>query len=115
LEASYGLAGGGIGAYMFCPTCGRVFNKTQDPEMEDKPMGMKIGDAIVMMEANQKVRRAGWHGKGMWLELQVPDLGSKMNLPYVYINIPKPDGTYSLVPWLCSQTDLLAHDWELAT
>jgi hypothetical protein len=112
----FGLAGGGYGAYSYCPVCGRILHKTQEhDETKEKTMGMKIGDAIVMMEANQKVRRAGWHGKGMWLELQVPGLGSKMNLPYVYINIPKPDGTYSLVPWLCSQTDLLAHDWELAT
>ena len=37
-EAGYGLAGGGMGPYMYCPKCGRVLSKVQDPEMEDKPM-----------------------------------------------------------------------------
>jgi hypothetical protein len=29
--------------------------------------------------------------------------------------MPRADGAYSLVPWVCSQTDLLSTDWELAT
>ena len=33
-----------------------------------------------------------------------------MDLPYVYMNTV----SGALVPWLCSQTDLLACDWELA-
>lgn len=31
-ESSYGLAGGGIGAYTFCPECGTVLDKIQDHE-----------------------------------------------------------------------------------
>lgn len=69
-----------------------------------------IGWAVKQMQDEQKVRRAGWNGKGMWLALQVPDAHSKMGLPYVYMSVV--DG--KLVPWLCSQTDLLALDWELA-
>jgi len=34
---------------------------------------------------------------------------SKMTLPYVYMRTVYSD----LVPWLCSQTDLLASDWRL--
>jgi hypothetical protein len=64
------------------------------------------------MRRAAKVRREGWNDKGMWLGLQVPDLGSKMTLPYAYLTIPRSDGTYNLVPWTCSQTDLLATDWE---
>jgi hypothetical protein len=32
LENGFGLAGGGFGAYTFCPaeTCGKYFNKTQE-------------------------------------------------------------------------------------
>jgi hypothetical protein len=45
----------------------------------------------------------------MWLELQTPDEHSKMTLPYVYMSTAQGD----LVPWLCSQTDLLATDWEI--
>lgn len=68
---------------------------------------MDIGEAVFHLEQGGKVARRGWNGKGMWLELQVPDANSKMTLPYVYMSTA--DG--NLVPWLCSQTDLLAKDW----
>jgi hypothetical protein len=71
----------------------------------------EIGWAIKQMHNGGRVRRAGWNGKGMWLALQVPDAHSKMQLPYVYMSTAQGQ----LVPWLCSQTDLLATDWELAT
>jgi len=70
---------------------------------------MDIGSAVAAMRAGQRVLRSGWNGKGMWLRLQVPDAHSKMTLPYVYIHTVQGD----LVPWLCSQTDLLAADWEV--
>jgi hypothetical protein len=66
-----------------------------------------IGWAIKEMQNGDRVCRQGWNGKGMWLELQVPDANSKMTLPYVYMRTAQGD----LVPWLCSQTDLLATDW----
>ena len=70
---------------------------------------MKIGWAVEEMHEGAKVRRAGWNGKGMWVALQTPDKHSKMSLPYVYMKTADD----KLVPWLCSQTDLLAGDWEL--
>lgn len=87
------------------------------PKMAPSPPAPHdIGWAVKQMWDSQRVRRRGWHGRGMWLEIQVPDLGSKMNAPYVYICIPTPEvpTPYTLVPWLCSQTDLLSLDWELA-
>lgn len=69
-----------------------------------------IGWAVKQLQNDDRVRRAGWNGKGMWLELQKPDEHSKMTLPYVYMSTAQGD----LVPWLCSQTDLLATDWEMA-
>lgn len=80
-----------------------------------------IGWAVKQMVNGKKVTRKGWHGVGQYLELQVPDENSKMTLPYIYINIPcqncaqageKPSG-FNLVPWLASQTDILAVDWVL--
>lgn len=68
-----------------------------------------IGWAIKQMHNGSKVTRAGWNGKNQWLELQVPDEHSKMTLPYVFITTVQGDR----VPWLCSQTDLLARDWML--
>jgi hypothetical protein len=69
-----------------------------------------IGWAVKQLWNANKVRRAGWNGKGMWLALQKPDGNSKMMLPYVFIST----GHYDRVPWNCSQTDLLAIDWEIA-
>jgi hypothetical protein len=68
-----------------------------------------IGWAVAQLRQGGKIQRAGWNGKNMWLELQVPDKHSKMTLPYVYMKTA--DG--HLVPWLCSQTDLLAVDWSV--
>jgi hypothetical protein len=66
---------------------------------------------VKQLHHGSRVRRAGWNGKGMWLELQMPDEHSKMTLPYVFMSTAQGD----LVPWLCSQTDLLATDWEIAS
>lgn len=67
-----------------------------------------IGWAVKQLLDGGKVQRAGWNGKDMYLELQRPDAHSKMTLPYVYMRTAQGD----LVPWLCSQTDLLATDWS---
>jgi hypothetical protein len=69
---------------------------------------MDIGQAVRRLLSGDKIARAGWNGKGQYIELQTPDEDSKMTLPYVYIHTVQGD----LVPWLCSQTDLLANDWE---
>jgi hypothetical protein len=67
------------------------------------------GDALEALWSLLRVGRKGWNGKGMWLELQLPDANSKMTLPYIYIRTAQGD----TVPWLCSQTDALASDWEI--
>lgn len=69
---------------------------------------MDFGEALILLRTGRAVRRAGWNGKGMWLRLQEPDDGSKMTLPYIYMSTVTGD----LVPWLASQSDLLADDWE---
>ena len=79
---------------------------------------MRIGDAIEALENQLKVARRGWNGRGIYLELQVPDEHSKMTSPYIYIDTTglqgdNPDAPRSRVPWLASQTDLLADDWEV--
>jgi len=83
-----------------------------------------IGWAIKQMEDGSKVARAGWNGKGMFLFL-VPGSVFKVNRPPL-LGI-YPEGTEvkyqphvdmktaqgSVVPWLASQSDLLAKDWEV--
>lgn len=76
---------------------------------------MDFGSALEALKNGMKVARQGWNGKGLWLELQRPDAYSKMTLPYIYINYPEDAANTpgARVPWLASQTDLLAQDWEL--
>lgn len=76
---------------------------------------MDFGQAINELKQGMKVQRAGWNGKGLWLELQVPDAHSKMTLPNIYINYPADaqNTPGARVPWLASQTDMLADDWRI--
>jgi len=67
-----------------------------------------FGDALLELRLGRRVSRAGWNGPGQSLQLQTPDLNSKMTLPYIFITTVQGDR----VPWLASQTDLLAMDWH---
>lgn len=71
---------------------------------------MDFGQALKVLKMGGKVCRRGWNGKGLWLEMQFPDAHSKMTLPYVYINYPQDaqNTPGARVPWLASQTDLIA-------
>jgi len=69
---------------------------------------MNFGQALDKLDSGYKVQRKGWNGKGMWIALQRPDKHSKMTLPYIYMSTAQGD----LVPWLASQTDILAQDWQ---
>ena len=80
---------------------------------------MDFGEAIRSLKKGKRMARKGWNGKGIFIELQVPDTHSKMTHPYIYINTTglqtdNPDAPKSLVPWLASQTDMLAEDWTEA-
>jgi Protein of unknown function (DUF2829) len=70
-------------------------------------MSLNFGQALQALKSGSLVARAGWNGKGIWIKLQRPDAHSKMTLPYIYMYT----ADQQLVPWLASQTDLLAEDW----
>ncbi len=70
-------------------------------------MGVSFSYALNYLKSGKKAARTGWNGKGMWLGLQRPDTYSKMTLPYIYMKT----ADNNVVPWLASQTDLLAEDW----
>jgi hypothetical protein len=79
---------------------------------------MNFGQAIEKLKEGKKVTRKGWNGKGIFIELQVPDEHSKMTQPYIYIDTlglqtVNPNAPKGRVPWLASQTDMLAEDWEV--
>jgi hypothetical protein len=77
---------------------------------------MNFGQAIHELKAGRRVARKGWNGKGIFIELQTPTELSKMTHPYIFIDTTglqsdNPDAPRDLVPWLASQTDMLADDW----
>lgn len=88
-----------------------VFDAAYAPE----DGGMNFGHALAALKEGRKVQRAGWNGVGLWLELQVPDAHSKMTLPYIFIAYPASakNTPGARVPWLASQTDMLADDWQI--
>ncbi|CAB4122547.1 Protein of unknown function DUF2829 [uncultured Caudovirales phage] len=84
--------------------------------------GMTFGLAIEALKLGEKVSRAGWNGKGMWLyyvpentyEAQTDAAREHFGnfVPYrAYIAMKTVDN--EVVPWLASQTDMLAEDWEV--
>ena len=74
------------------------------------------------LKAGKRYARAGWNGKGMFIFL-VPGSRFKVNRePLLSIlgdgtevdyhgHVDMRTATGQIVPWLCSQTDLLAEDW----
>lgn len=87
-----------------------------------------FGQALAALRQGRKVARAGWNGKGMFVVFQkgYPDgipinantaeaTGIPQGTVYVfrpYLMMKAADDT--LVPWVASQTDLLADDWTTA-
>ena len=82
------------------------------PETDNMPApDMDFGDVIkAMKESKDPIRfaRRGWNGKNMYIVLQRPTRTSKMTLPYIYMMT----ADRQLVPWLASQSDMLADDWH---
>lgn len=85
---------------------------------------MNFGEALSALKDGEKVSRAGWNGKGMFLFL-VPGSTFKVNRApllgiypegteinyHAHVDMKTADG--QIVPWLCSQTDMLATDWGI--
>lgn len=84
---------------------------------------MEFSHALLLIKSGRHLTRKGWNGKGMWVEMQVPDENSKMTRPYLYLCIPKDSSSQfgeeakeiDRVPWTVSQTDLMIDDWEICT
>jgi hypothetical protein len=85
---------------------------------------LDFGWALTQLKNGKKVCRKGWNGKGMFLFL-VPGSTFKVNRPpllgiyeegtevkyHAHIDMKTADG--QVVPWLASQTDMLADDWMI--
>lgn len=91
---------------------------------EPKVQTVSIGTAVLAMKAGHRVTRRGWNGSGMFI-YYVPAgryppstaAGRAISegqadglvpyLPYIAMKTVMGD----VVPWLASQTDILADDW----
>lgn len=76
---------------------------------------MSFGHAVEMLKRDERVTRAGWNGKGMYLALMpggdtgTPDGRSYPARPYIVMKTADDQ----MVPWTASQSDVLADDWQL--
>lgn len=87
-------------------------------------MNMNFGEALQYLKGGYRVTRPGWNGKGMFIYL-VPGSEFEVNRPPLNVHflegtkmtyrphIDMFDAEGKCVPWLASQTDLLAEDWML--
>jgi len=96
---------------------------------------MNFGKALEAVKEGERVARSGWNGKGIFIFL-VP--GSKFTVNrapllgihpagteieyHAHIDIDttglisdNPAAPRCVVPWLASQTDMLAEDWEVVS
>ena len=94
---------------------------------------LDFGQALRALKSGQRVARAGWNGKGMWLSLSgnaggsivhYSDFWSTNNATFA---ASQPDESAVVLPsitmktaddkilmgWLASQTDMLADDWMI--
>jgi hypothetical protein len=88
-----------------------VFAKAYTPIFE----GLTFSHAVELLKDGAMVARKGWNGKGMWLVLVGADfwgVGVAADIPLTlapWIGMKTADASF--VPWLASQTDVLAEDW----
>ena len=83
-----------------------------------KTTGMSFGLAVEAVRKGKRIARAGWNGKGMFLIYIFPYINDQFTIiekngivgtlaPYLAMKTTD----NQLVPWLASQTDILADDW----
>ncbi len=85
---------------------------------------LTFGGAVSALKSGSKVARTGWNGKGMFLFLVAGSTFTVSRPPLLgiypegtvvnycpHIDMKTADG--SVVPWLASQTDVLAEDWQV--
>lgn len=83
---------------------------------------LTFSEALELVKNGKKVARAGWNGKDMFIFLvpgstftvnRAPLLGiyPEGTVIKYHAHIDMKTATGDIVPWLASQTDVLAEDW----
>lgn len=90
--------------------------------LRNRVEGKTFGNAVEWLKLGKRVTRAGWNGKGMYLFFVSGQemakrtgygFGQYENEPDWNSYIVMKTADNKLVPWLASQTDVLAEDWEI--
>lgn len=88
-----------------------------------QPEFLTFGDVVAGLKEGNRYARKGWNGKGMFIflvggsrfhvnrEPLLSILGEGTEVDY-HAHVDMRTATGQIVPWLCSQSDLLAEDWE---
>lgn len=81
---------------------------------------MNFGQALNALKSGSQICRSGWNGKGMWLKLIAPadytinrSVISDIHVEQMLSWVGMKTADKCFVPWLASQTDILAEDWEV--
>lgn len=86
----------------------------------DVEKGCTFGHAVELLKSGFKLARKGWNGKGMYISYVDPKEWNSSELerpwdedlkPRPWIGIKTVDNEY--MPWIPSQSDVLAEDWVL--
>lgn len=118
--------GGNVSYVDGCEKCTTVTNTNDGKKTKmERLFGFDV--ALPLLKTGKRVQRDGWNGKGMWIAYQpgypagipinantakatgLPEGTVCRFLPYVMMKTA--DGAF--VPWLASQTDVLAEDWRV--
>lgn len=67
---------------------------------------MNFSEALELLKAGRRLKRTGWNGKNQFVFL-VKETRIAGHLPYLAMRTVQEN----VIPWLASQTDLLADDW----
>lgn len=73
---------------------------------------MTFGRALAHITDGDRYTREGWNGKNMWIALVTDGDAAEGNIELEpFIVMKTVDDKF--VPWLASQTDILASDWVM--
>ena len=105
-------------------------DENKDSDEKEYTTSLSFGQALRFAQKGHRVARKGWNGKGMWIAYSpgspglpwenfwspankrfAQEMGGKAEvLPCMTM---KTADNKILMGWLASQTDMLAHDWEV--
>ena len=103
-------------------SCRDLIIREQPREYDRKPP-LDFADVVRGLKAGKRYARAGWNGKGMFIflvngstfkvnrEPLLTILGEGTEVQY-HAHVDMKTATGEIVPWLASQSDVLAEDWH---